>query len=57
MNKEKRFLFYKGQSIQAKKINDVEDEQAKAYNKAIKYYDIIVLGDFNFHELIKKIDK
>ena len=56
MNKEKRLIFYKVYSIEAKKINDIEDEQAEAYNKAIKYNDTIVLGDTNFHELIKKID-
>ena len=55
MNKEKRHIFYKVYTIQAKKINDIEDEQAEAYNKAIKYNYTLVLGDNNFHELIKKI--
>ena len=56
LNKDKRIIFYQVYSIQAKKINDIEDEQAKDYNAAIKYNETIVLGDNNFHELIKKIN-
>jgi len=56
INKDKRVIFYKVYSIQASKINDFEDEQAKAYNQAIKYNDAIVLGNNNFHELIKKMN-
>ena len=56
INKDKRVIFYKVYSIQASKINDFEDEQAKAYNQAIKYNDTIVLGNNNFHELIKKMN-
>jgi hypothetical protein len=56
INKDKRVIFYKVYSIQARKINDFEDEQAKAYNQAIKYNDTIVLGNNNFHELIKKMN-
>ena len=33
-----------------------EDEQIKAYNKAIKYNDIIVLGDKQFHDTINKMN-
>jgi len=55
-NKDKRIIFYNIYSIQAKKINDIQDEQAKDFNEAIKYNNTIVLGDNNFHELIKKIN-
>ena len=56
INKDKKVIFYKVYSIQASKINDFEDEQAKAYNQAIKYNDAIVVGNNNFHELIKKMN-
>ena len=58
LNKEKRFVFYKIYAIEARKQNnnDFEDEQAKTYNKSIKYNDTIVLGDEHFHNLIKKMD-
>ena len=56
-NKDKRFLLYLEYQVQTtrQRQNKIEDEQAKAYNKAIKYNDTIVLGDKQFHDLIKKM--
>ena len=35
---------------------EIENEQEKIYNKAIKFNDTIVLGDKQFHDSIKKMD-
>ena len=54
--KEQRIAFYKMYIPDAEKQNDIENDQAKAYRKAITYNDTIVLGDKNFHNFIKKIN-
>ena len=55
-NKERRYIAYLNYTIQAAKQNDIENNQAKAYNLAIKFNHTIVLGDNLFHNLIKKIN-
>ena len=58
MNKEKRFIFYKLYDVQSKRLNEnnIENDQIKTYNKSIKYNDTIVLGDKEFHNIIKKMN-
>ena len=55
---DKRFLLYLEYQTQIlrQRNNNNENEQAKAYNKAIKFNDTIVLGNEQFHNLIKKIN-
>ena len=56
LNNDKRFLFYLEYQVQTTRHKGkIEDEQAKAYNKAIKYNDTIVLGDKQFHNLINQM--
>ena len=57
LNKDKRFIFYLEYQVQTtrQRNNKIEDEQAKAYNNAIKYNDTIVLGDKHFHKLIHEM--
>ena len=55
---EKRSFLYKLYRAIVKLYNEnkQEDEYIKAYNKAIKYNDTIVLGEEQFFNSIKKID-
>ena len=55
---ERRFVFYKEYADQAEMQNNniIEVEQEKIYNNAIKYNNTIVLGDKQFHDLIKNIN-
>ena len=54
--KEKRNYIYRDYEIRSKNIDDIETEEEKIYNKAIKYNDTIVFGDKHFHDLINKIN-
>ena len=44
LNKDKIFLFYLKYQVQTIRQDEriIEDEQAKAYNKAIKYINIMI---------------
>ena len=54
---ETRFTYYKCYILHLIKDNKIPDnEQEKIFNKSIKYNDTIVIGDKNFHDLIKKIN-
>ena len=56
LNFEKRFLYYLGYYGHLKQDKYIENEEDKIYNKSLKYKHIIVLGDQDFHYLIKKIN-
>ena len=58
LNNDKRLFFYLGYQTQIvrQKQNKNEDEQTKAYNKAIKFNNTIVLGDKQFHNIIGKMN-
>ena len=58
LNNDKRLFFYLGYiaQISRQKQNKNEDEQTKAYNKAIKFNNTIVLGDKQFHNIIGKMN-
>ena len=57
INKEMRFSYYTLYTQHLKKDNDNnETEELKALNKAIKYNDTIVIGDEDFHNLIRKMN-
>ena len=57
-NNDKRLFFYLGYQTQIfrQKQNKNEDEQTKAYNKAIKFNNTIVLGDKQFQNIIGKMN-
>ena len=57
LRKDKRFNYYKCYLVQSERYNDKtnENEYAEQINKCIKYNDGIVLGNKEFHNLIKKI--
>ena len=56
INMEKRLAYYTIYSINFKMSKNIEDEREKSLNKSIKYKDTIVIGDQNFHNLIKKMN-
>ena len=56
LNRDIRASFFLVYSNQCKIQNDIEDEQAKNYNNALKYNYTLVVGDTNFHMLIKKMN-
>ena len=56
IKKEMRFQYYGLYSVHFQRDNHIENEQEKTFNKAIKYNDTIVIGDINFHNLIKRMN-
>ena len=56
INMEKRLAYYTIYSLNLQINENIEDEQEKPLNKAIKYNDSIVIGDQIFQSLIKKMN-
>ena len=57
IKKEMRFMYYTLYTEHLKKDNDNnETEELKNLNKSIKYNDTIVIGDEDFHNLIRKMN-
>ena len=54
VSKEKRLAYYTLYSIDYEKNKYIENEEEKIFKKAIKYNDTIVIGDKDFHDIIKK---
>ena len=58
MSLEKRFSYYGTYSIYLKNEKDINienEEEAKIFNKAIRYNHTVVIGDKNFHNIIFKM--
>ena len=53
---EKRIHYYTIYSVPSERDNNIEEQQEKSLNKSIKYNDTIVIGDQNFHNLVKKMN-
>ena len=57
LNSDKRFFYYSLYAMKSKEINiNKETEENKVLNDTIKYKDIIVIGETNFHILIKNMN-